>query len=130
MENRGSDAERLAMAKLREEMAREDARPWIGSVGEVMTDILLTNPAAAPAILTEGKTLAGAYAALEDYAIRNRDNDACRYIGPGRAIQIIAGYYGFNPVAGEGTTQEGGGRYAAGRGWDTEGPAAGGATAR
>lgn len=82
------------MDKLRDEMAKEVRRPEIGSVGEVMTGILIARPDAAAAILAKGKTLAGAYKALEDFARKNRGDQSCVYIGPERAAKILMDYYG------------------------------------
>lgn len=82
-----------ALDKLRDEMAKEAKRPEIGSVGEVMTALLMARPDAAGAILAEGRTLAGAYAALEKYARDNRGNKSCYYIGPDRANAILMDYY-------------------------------------
>ena len=83
-----------AMDRIRDEAAKEAKRPEIGSVGEVMTELLRARPDAADAILEKGKTLAGAYAALEKYARDHRNNRNCVYLGPDLARRILREYYG------------------------------------
>ena len=91
-----------AMDRIRDEMAKEAKRPEIGSVGEVMTELLLARPDAADAILAKGKTLAGAYEALEKYAREHKGSRSCVYLGPELAGRILREYYGIPDEAPEG----------------------------
>ena len=84
-----------AMDKIRDEMAAKHRRPEVVSVGEVMTQLLEAFPEWAGAILAEGKTLAGAYQALEDYARElHKKGGNCVYLGPDRSMKALAKYYG------------------------------------
>ena len=84
-----------AMDRIRDEMAEKSKRPEVVSVGEVMTQLLEAFPEWAGAILAEGKTLAGAYQALEDYAReQHKKGGRCVYLGPDRSMQVLAKYYG------------------------------------
>ena len=92
-----ADFER-AVDKIRDEMAvAKTNRDAIGAVGEIVTALLNANPAAAEAILQEGKTLAGCYKAMEDYARKHKDGN-CYYMPPERAESVICGYFGIKPV--------------------------------
>lgn len=87
-----------AMDKIRDEMAaaKDD---YISIIGEMMTEYLQANPSVAEAILTEGKTLAGAYGAMHEEARKNRNGRSCVCIPPEKAKEIILGYYGLKPAA-------------------------------
>ena len=93
-----------AMDKLRDEMALSKDQA-LGAIGEIMTALLQAAPEWAGAILAKGKTLLGAYAALEEYARKNRGGKNCVYVPPDTAQEVICGYYGIK-VEGEtgGTT--------------------------
>lgn len=82
-----------AMDKLRDEMALSKDQA-LGAIGEIMTALLQAAPEWAGAILTKGKTLLGAYGALEEYARKNRGGKNCVYVPPETAQEVICGYYG------------------------------------
>ena len=85
MENKDYQA---AIDKLRDEMAAAKL-PAVGAVGEIMTALLQAAPDWAGAILAKGKTLAGAYAALEKYARDNRNGNNCVFVPPETAQKVI-----------------------------------------
>ena len=90
MENKDYQA---AIDKLRDEMAAAKL-PAVGAVGEIMTALLQAAPDWAGAILAKGKTLAGAYAALEKYARDNRNGKDWVSVPPDTAQMLICRYYG------------------------------------
>ena len=90
MENKDYQA---AIDKLRDEMAAAKL-PAVSAVGEIMTALLQAAPDWAGAILAKGKTLAGAYAALEKYARDNRNGKDCVSVPPETAQMVICRYYG------------------------------------
>ena len=85
-----------AIDKIRDEMATAKRnRDAIAGVGEIVTALLEANPAAEAAILDKGKTLAGCYKAMEDYARKHKDRDGiCYYMPPDRATSVICEYFG------------------------------------
>jgi hypothetical protein len=84
-----------AVDKVRDEMAAKHTKPAVVSVGEVMTQLLEAFPEWAGAILAEGKTLEGAYKAMEDYARElHKKGGNCVYLGPDKSMQVLAKYYG------------------------------------
>ncbi len=83
-----------AMDALRDEMAKRFNDPGIGAVGEIMTAQLQARPEIAAKLTAKGKSLAGAYKALEDYARNNRGGKSCVFVPPEKAVEIILGYYG------------------------------------
>lgn len=82
-----------AIDKIRDEMAGKRTPPEIQAVGEIMTALLQTHPAWAEQVLDEGKSLAGAYKAMENYA-RSNHKDTCYAMGPDTAQKVIFKYYG------------------------------------
>lgn len=88
-----ADFER-AVDKVRDEMASaKKNKDAIGAVGEIVTAMLNANPAAAPEILAEGKTLKGCYKAMEDYARKHKEG-CCYCIPPEQAETVICKYFG------------------------------------
>ena len=82
-----------AIDKIRDEMAGKRTPPEIQAVGEIMTALLQTHPAWAEQVLDEGKSLAGAYKAMENYA-RSNYKGTCYAMGPDTAQKVIFKYYG------------------------------------
>ena len=81
-----------AMDKIRDEMAK--AKDAVCMVGEIVTLYLQSEPANAEKILQDGKTLAGAYGAMRDYAREKRKE--C--MTTDEAAEHIAKYYGMEPA--------------------------------
>lgn len=87
-----------AMDRLRDEMAATK-NPAVEAVGEIMTMHLQAHPETAAAIAAEGKTLAGAYQAMEIYARKHRAGAAAVCVPPARAEALILDYYGLKAEA-------------------------------
>ena len=87
-----------AVDKLRDEMAAAK-NPAVEAVGEIMTMYLQAHPGAAGAIAAEGKTLAKAYQAMEDYARKHRAGATAVCVPPARAEALILDYYGLKADA-------------------------------
>ena len=83
-----------AMDKIRDEMAKNQ-NPAIQELGEALTAWLSRHPEGAEKILAEGKTLAGSYKHLEDYAKKHKNgNSAC--VPYMKAMEIMAEYWGID----------------------------------
>ena len=82
-----------AIDKLRDEMASETKNPGVAVLGEIMTEKLLSQPEIAGKILTEGKTLAGAFEQIRTYA-RTIAKNGCAYVDDQKAMAILCAYYG------------------------------------
>jgi len=92
-----------AVDKIRDEMATTKTNgAAIRAVGEIMTALLEAHPDWAGAVLKKGKTLKGAYGAMEHYA-REHKEGSCYYMPPETAESVICKYYG---VGEEGSRQE------------------------
>lgn len=83
-----------AIDKIRDEMAKEKPGSPVAEVGEMVTEMLTAAPEIAPAIMAKGKTLKGAYEAMESAAKKKGGSRVC--IGPREAAKIVMEYYGFN----------------------------------
>lgn len=90
----GNHIAAAATDKLRDEMARKHDSAGVAGVGEVMTALLQAHPEYAPGILAEGKTLQGAYDALEKYARDHRGGAKCVYVPQATAEKVLLQYYG------------------------------------
>lgn len=80
----------MGMDEIRDEMAREEADSPISAIGEYVTERIQ-----AGAEIPEGKTLKGAYKAMEGWARKNQKNGCC-YVPPARAFSIVDEYFGFS----------------------------------
>lgn len=87
-----------AVDKVRDEMAKEDKRPEIGAVGELMTAMLQDQPDIAGAILAKGKTLTGAFDALKAHASKHKAGQ-CYAMTDAEARKLLRDYYGINGEA-------------------------------
>ena len=65
------------MDKLRDEMAAKHGDPGIQIIGEAMTRMLRLSPDTAEAVGAEGKTLAGAFAAVRSWAEKHKTGNSC-----------------------------------------------------
>ena len=82
-----------AMDKLRDEMAAAKDDSSIAVLGEYMTERLLGDEALAGAVLAKGKTLAGAFGAIKEYARKHQKNGfAC--VDEETAYKVMCEYYG------------------------------------
>lgn len=82
-----------AMDKLRDEMAAAKDDSSIAVLGEYMTERLLGDEALAGAVLAKGKTLAGAFGAIKEYARKHQKNGfAC--VDEETAYRVTCEYYG------------------------------------
>ena len=83
-----------AMDKIRDEMAKRHDHGAIQMLGEHLTALLLQQPEAAAQILQAGKTLAGAYGALEAHAKKQLGHGGCVVISDAEGFKIMDGYFG------------------------------------
>lgn len=86
------------MDKLRDEMAAKHGDPGIQIIGEAMTRMLRLSPDTAEAVGTEGKTLAGAFAAVRSWAEKHKTGNNC-FVPPAQAVEIVCEYYGLPDIA-------------------------------
>ena len=96
-----------AVDALRDEMAAKHNDSGVGAVGEIMTAQLQARPEIAAKLLAKGKSLAGAYKALEDYARNNRGGKSCVFVPPEKAEEIILSYYGIGREKATGNREQG-----------------------
>lgn len=80
----------MDMDRIRDEMAREQPGSPIEAIGEYVTE-RLNQGASVP----EGRTLAGAYKAIEDWARKNKGGKTCVCVPPKMAFAIVDRYFGF-----------------------------------
>lgn len=82
-----------AMDKLRDEMAHKSDNGYVQAVGEYMTAYLLAHPAAAPAIMTEGKTIEGSLQAAKESA-RKKAQNGVAVVADADVYAEVLKYYG------------------------------------
>lgn len=81
----------MDMDRIRDELAKEAKKnPALEAIGEYVTERVRKGAA-----LPKGKTLTGAYKAIEGEALKRRNNARCVCIAPDEAQKIIDGYFGF-----------------------------------
>ncbi|MGN0762162.1 MAG: hypothetical protein ACI4MK_02195 [Aristaeellaceae bacterium] len=80
----------MSMDRIRDEMGKEQPGSPIEAIGEYVTE-RLNQGAAVP----EGKTLAGAYKAIEDWAREHKGGKSCVCVPPQMAFSIVDRYFGF-----------------------------------
>lgn len=85
-----------AMDKIRDEMAKTKVDA-VQTLGEWMTAWLEAHPEGGEKVLAEGKTLEGAYKAMEAEARKKRAGGAV-CMEETEAAQIVAGYYEMPPM--------------------------------
>lgn len=83
-----------AMDRIRDEMAKAKSTN-VQALGEIMTALLQARPEIAGAILADGKTLGGCWAAMEAYAKKHKTGNSYA-MGPDTAQAVICEYYGFS----------------------------------
>lgn len=86
-----------AMDKIRDELAG-NSNPGVQMIGEAMTALLMAAPELSDKILQEGKTLAGAFNAVKDYARKNKTGGFA-FVPPAKAAEIVAKYWGIDVAA-------------------------------
>ena len=84
-----------AMDKLRDEMAATKDGS-IQQVGEIMSAALMQHHGMADAILATGKTLKGAFNAMQSWASKHKNGNSA-YVGPKQSAKLIGEYYGVEP---------------------------------
>ncbi len=82
-----------AMDKLRDEMAKKPDNSYIQVIGEYITTYLLTHPAAAPAIMAEGKTIEGSLLAVKETA-RKKQHNSVAVLPDAEVYAEVLKYYG------------------------------------
>lgn len=87
-----------AMDRLRDEMAGKHNDPGVQIIGEAMTRLLQLSPETAEAVGAEGKTLAGAFAAVRSWAQKHQTGNCC-FVPPAQAVEIVCEYYGLPDIA-------------------------------
>lgn len=85
-----------AMDKIRDEMAKAKVGA-VHTLGEWMTAWLEAHPEGRDRVLAEGKTLEGAYKAMETEA-RKKQGIGAVCMEDREAVQIVAGYYEIPPM--------------------------------
>lgn len=83
-----------AMDKLRDEMAKHHKDGGLCALGEYMTGLLQARPEAADRILENGKSLKGAWGALEAYARKLPRSGSCVAVRDEDAFRICREYFG------------------------------------
>lgn len=86
-----------AMDKIRDELAG-NSNPGVQMIGEAMTALLMAAPELSDKILQEGKTLAGAFNNLKDYASKNKTGGFA-FVPPAKAAEIVAKYWDIDIAA-------------------------------
>lgn len=86
------------MDRLRDEMAGKHGNPGVQIIGEAMTRMLQLSPETAEAVGAEGKTLAGAFAAVRSWAEKHQTGGCC-FVPPAQAVKIVCEYYGLPDAA-------------------------------
>lgn len=81
--------------KLDTEAEKEDS-PEIRAIEAMLREVCNGNDAACDCVLAEGKTMAGALAAMRDVASKRKKGSRCVCIAPDEAEAIIFKYYGIN----------------------------------
>ena len=84
----------MSIDKIRDEMAAASGNPGVARIGEYLTEYVRRHPGAAGAICAEGKSIAGALAALEAYAKKQPRHGSCVMVDDETAFGIVMGYYG------------------------------------
>ena len=87
-----------AMDRLRDEMAGKHGNPGVQIIGEAMTRMLQLSPETAEAVGAEGKTLAGAFAAVRSWAEKHQTGCCC-FVPPAQTVEIVCEYYGLPDIA-------------------------------
>jgi len=86
-----------AMDRIRDEMAK-DASAGVAALGEWLTKRLRREPGIADRVLDKGKSLAGAFRAVEAFARKNQKNGFC-CVSDEKAYELAGEYYGFTADA-------------------------------
>lgn len=87
-----------AVDKLRDEMAKHTGDAGIAALGEYLTTRLMENPGIAEKILADGKTIAGAFNTVREYARKNQKGGFCA-VSDEKAYEITCQYFGIDAQA-------------------------------
>lgn len=91
-----SDLQQRAIDKLDAECENHPDNMAYRAIEEYLRSRLIASDADCEAILTEGKTIAGAYAEMEKAAREKRKNQTCVVIAPDEAFRIVSRYFGLD----------------------------------
>ena len=89
-----------AMDKVRDEMAAKSSHQGVQAVGAFVTLLLGDQPGAAEQILTEGRTLEGAFGEIRKYAEGHKSGNYA-FVPPDKADEIVRGYFGIGETEAE-----------------------------
>ena len=81
-----------AVSKLKTEM-EGSKNPYVKVIGDLLLQVIATNPAAAEKIKSEGKTILGGLKAVEAYAKKNQ-HDGMGMVADSEAYDIVLKYFG------------------------------------
>ena len=83
-----------AVDRLRDELARKHDHPGVQVIGEYLTGRLNADHGLADKICADGKSVEGAFNAIQAYASKNRNGKSWAYVPPEKALEIACEYYG------------------------------------
>lgn len=95
-----------AIDSLRDEMAANANDAALQAVGAMVGEMLKADPANAEKVLEAGKSLKGAYEAMQTEAEKRMNGGSCVCIAPDEAEKLIAAYYGMMIAADKGEREE------------------------
>lgn len=90
-----TDLEQNAIDKLDSECEKSPDNMAYRAIEEYLRSRLVGNAGVCGAILAEGKTIAGAYGAMESAARGKKRSGNCVVIAPDEAFKIVDKYYGY-----------------------------------
>ena len=83
-----------AVDRLRDELAKKHDHPGVQVIGEYLTGRLNADHGLADKICADGKSVEGAFNAIQAYASKNRNGKRWAYVPPEKALEIACEYYG------------------------------------
>lgn len=86
-----------AMDRLRDELAKKTDHPGVATVGEYLTYRLQREPSLADKLAAEGKSIEGAFNAIQKYASEHRNGKTWIFVPPEKALEIACEYYVIPP---------------------------------
>lgn len=90
-----------AIAKIKDEMTKNQSDHFIQEVGKFLLQHLESNPAAAERILNTDKTIAKSFNELEKTARQRKGNKNYAHIPPQEGFEIILKFFGIDAGAGQ-----------------------------
>jgi hypothetical protein len=85
-----------ALRKLQLEVSDGKKGSYVAPVGSMLMDHVRKHPEHAPAICTEGKTIAGGIKAMEDVARKRQSGGSSAYISDEEGLRIVLRYFGID----------------------------------